>query len=100
MSKQSKPKKPTPRKQYAPEFRTEALALAARVGIPEAARQLGIESQLLYNWRKARRLTQTSAEAEALLAAENAKLKRQLAEQAEELAILKKAAAYFAKHQK
>ena len=34
MSKQSKPKKPAPRKQYAPEFRTEALALAGRVGIP------------------------------------------------------------------
>ena len=100
MSKQSKPKKPAPRKQYAPEFRTEALALAGRVGIPEAARQLGIESQLIYNWRKAHRLTQTSAEAETLLATENARLKWQLAEQAEELAILKKAAAYFAKHQK
>jgi len=31
------------------------------------------------------------------LAAENARLKRQVAKQAEELAILKKAAAYFAK---
>ncbi|BBM00254.1 hypothetical protein GL2_03280 [Microbulbifer sp. GL-2] len=35
--------------------------------------------------------------AERELATENARLKRQLAEQAEELAILKKAAAYFAK---
>lgn len=39
MSKPSKPKKPA-RKQYTPEFRTEALA--GRVGIPEAARQLGV----------------------------------------------------------
>ena len=31
---------------------------------------------------------------------QNVRLKRQLADQAEELAILKKAAAYFAKHQK
>lgn len=99
MSKPAKQKKSV-RKQYAPEFRTEALALAGRVGIPEAAKQLGIDSQLIYNWRNARRLTQGSAEAEALLATENARLKRQLAEQAEELAILKKAAAYFAKHQK
>jgi transposase len=99
MSKPTKQKKSV-RKQYAPEFRTEALTLAGRVGIPEAAKQLGIDSQLIYNWRNARRLTQTSAEAEALLATENARLKRQLAEQAEELAILKKAAAYFAKHQK
>ena len=37
---------------------------------------------------------------EQSLAVENARLKRQLAEQAEELAILKKAAAYFAKNQK
>lgn len=99
MIKQPTSKK-TVRKQYSPEYRAEALALSDRVGIPEAARQLGIESPLLYNWRKSRRMTQSSAEAEALLAAENARLKRQLAEQAEELAILKKAAAYFAKHQK
>lgn len=43
MSKPSKPKNPA-RKQYTPEFRTETLALAARVGIPEAARQLDRES--------------------------------------------------------
>ena len=52
--KPQKPKKPT-RQQYAPDFRTEALALADRVGVPEAARQLGLESGLIYNWRKALR---------------------------------------------
>ena len=36
----------------------------------------------------------------AELAAEVAKLRRQLADQAEDLAILKKAATYFAKNQK
>ncbi len=41
-TKQSKPQKPT-RQQYSPDFRTEALALADRVGVPEAARQLGLE---------------------------------------------------------
>lgn len=104
MTQPSKPKK-SPAKQpartrYSPEYRAEALSLSDRVGVPEAARQLGIDGGLIYNWRKARRLTQTDAEAEQLLATENARLKRQLAEQAEELAILKKAAAYFAKHQK
>jgi transposase len=39
----------------------------------------------------------TSSERESELDAENARLKRQLAEQAEELAILQKAATYFAK---
>jgi len=42
----------------------------------------------------------TASERESELAAENARLKRQLAEQAEELAILRKAATYFAKRLK
>jgi transposase len=44
--------------------------------------------------------TQNTSELEKAAADENAKLKRLLAEQAEELAIVKKAAAYFAKHLK
>lgn len=56
----------------------------------------GNESQL-YAWRGKVRRELGQGEAERQLAAENARLKRQLAEQAEELAILKKAAAYFAK---
>ena len=43
---------------------------------------------------------QSQSAADQQLATENARLKRQLAEQAEELAILKKAAAYFAKNVK
>ncbi len=42
----------------------------------------------------------TSSERESELAAENARLKRQLAERDEELAILQKAATYFAKRLK
>ncbi len=61
------------RKQYTPEFRNEAPKLAERM---------------------------TSSERENELAIENARLKRQLAEQAEELAILQKAATYFAKRLK
>ncbi|MFT7266460.1 MAG: transposase [Halioglobus sp.] len=40
---------------------------------------------------------QDQSDLEQSLAAENARLKRKLAEQAEELAIVKKAATYFAK---
>lgn len=97
-TKQSKAKQT--RKQYAPEFRTEALALAARVGVPEAAKQLGLEGAQVYSWRTQARLHQNRGEAEQQSAIEMARLKRQLADQAEELAILKKAAAYFAKNQK
>ena len=46
--------------------------------------------------RKAR-YEASRSETEKSLAIENAKLKRQVAKQAEELALLKKAAAYFAK---
>ena len=42
----------------------------------------------------------TDVERDSYLAAENARLKREMAEQKEELAILKKAATYFAKNQK
>ncbi len=44
-TKQSKSKQT--RKQYAPEFRAEALALADRAGVAEAARQLGLEGPLI-----------------------------------------------------
>ncbi|GLY63381.1 transposase [Pectobacterium brasiliense] len=63
----------TARKQYTPEFRDEALKLAEHIGVAAAAREL---------------------------AAENARLKRQLTERDEELAILQKAATYFAKRLK
>lgn len=85
------------RKGYSKQYKDEALALAERVGISEAARQLGLHDTLLYSWRGKARQKQQRSELEEKLALENARLKRQLADQAEELAILKKAAAYFAK---
>ena len=52
------------------------------------------------SWRRSATEQAQRSDAEQALAAENARLKRQVAEQTEELAILKKAAAYFAKNQK
>ena len=89
--------KKTARKQYPPEFKEEALALAERIGVPRAAKELGIHESQLYGWRSKARARRDQSEREQSLAAENARLKRQLAEQAEELAIVKKAATYFAK---
>ncbi len=90
----------TARKQYTPEFRDEALKLAERIGVAAAARELSLYESQLYNWRSKQQQQMTSSERENELAAENARLKRQLAEQAEELAILQKAATYFAKRLK
>ncbi|ACT08995.1 transposase IS3/IS911 family protein [Dickeya chrysanthemi Ech1591] len=87
------------RKQYTPEFRNEALKLAERIGVA-AARELSLYESQIYNWRSRQQQQLTSSERENGLAIENARLKRQLAEQAEELAILQKAATYFAKRLK
>ncbi|MDC7870154.1 transposase [Pantoea ananatis] len=90
----------TARKQYTPEFRDEALKLAERIGVAAAARELSLYESQLYNWRSRQQQQMTSSERENELAAENTRLKRQLAEQAEERAILQKAATYFAKRLK
>ncbi|MBN3209982.1 IS3 family transposase [Pectobacterium brasiliense] len=84
------PTSKTPRKQYTPEFRDEALKLAERIGIAAAARELSLYESQLYNWRSKQQQQMNSSERENELAAENARLKRQLAERDEELAILPK----------
>lgn len=66
---------------------TPLLALAERVGVGKAAEQLGLHASLLYGWRSKKQQTQTSSEREQSLAVENARLKRLLTEQAEELAM-------------
>ena len=85
------------RQRYSQQYKDESLALAEKVGVAAAARQLGLHESQLYNWRSKARLSQDKSAVEERLLVENARLKRQLAEQNEELAIVKKAAAYFAK---
>lgn len=91
-----------PRKQHSPEFRSEALKLAERIGVTAAARELSLYESQRYNWRSKQQNQQTSSESERELemSTEIARLKRQLAERDEELAILQKAATYFAKRLK
>lgn len=89
-----------PRKQHTPEVRDEALKLAERIGVAAAARELSLYESQIYTWRSKRQQQATSSERESELAAENARLKRQLAERDEELAILQKAATYFARRLK
>jgi transposase len=97
MSKKQPPQK---HKKHTAEFKEEAIRLSERLGVAEAAEKLGIYASQIYSWRTALNSKRTVSERESHLAAENARLKRQMAEQAEELEILKKAATYFAKHQK
>ncbi|MFA1572067.1 IS3 family transposase, partial [Vibrio tasmaniensis 1F-187] len=75
---------------HAPEFKAEALKLAEKVGVAAAARQLSLYESQIYGWRKAVKKDAKISDRERELATENAKLKRLLAEQAEELDIGKK----------
>jgi transposase len=96
MTSKTKTKAAT-RRAHSPEFRAEALALAEQVGVSKAAKELGLHSSQLYGWRSKARVKQSQSDVEQKQAAEIARLKRQLADQTEELAIVKKAATYFAR---
>jgi len=74
------------RTKHSPEFKAEALKLADKVGVAATARQLSLHESQIYGWRKnSKKDTSTSQREQEL-----AKLKRQLAEQAEELEIVKR----------
>ncbi|MGC9535261.1 IS3 family transposase [Vibrio atlanticus] len=75
---------------HSPEFKAETLKLAEKVGVAAAARQLSLHESQIYGWRKATKKNSSISQREQELAVEVAKLKRQLAEQAEELEIGKK----------
>ena len=88
------------RQRHSQQYKTESLALAEKVGVPAAARQLGLHESQLYSLRSKARLAQDRSAVEERLLLENARPSSQLAERNEELAIIKKAAAYFAKNLK
>jgi len=82
---------------YSAEYRAEALALAERIGVAAAASELGLHATQIYQWRLKAAHEQSVSDRERQLRVENARLKRQLAEKSEEVEILGKTAAYFAK---
>jgi transposase len=89
------------RKKYDEDFKKNAVKLsyASPKSVREIAEDLGIHENLLYNWR--RKYTAGGDKTKyATLEEENRDLRRQLAEAKMERDMLKKAAAYFASHQK
>ncbi len=89
----SKPK----RNKYTSQFKEQALERAKQGGVPKAAKDLGIAQAMLYSWQAKSRQTGQPFEEQKLQQAEIAQLKRENARLEEEVAFLKKAAAYFAK---
>lgn len=75
-------------------------ALKDAHGVAAAARELNLYESQLYNWRSKQQNQLSSSDREQAMPAEIARLKRQLAERDEELAILQKAPTYFAKRLK
>ena len=82
---------------YNAEYRAEALSLAERIGVAAASSELGLHATQIYQWRAKAAHEQSVSDRERQLREENARLKRQLAEKSEEVEILGKTAAYFAK---
>ena len=87
----------TVRTKYTAQFKEQALVRADRDGIPKVAQDLGLAEATLYAWRAKRRQTGQPFEEQKLQQAELARLKRENARLEDEVAFLKKAAAYFAK---
>jgi len=90
-------KKTTLRPRRSEAFKQEALKLAEDVGVAQAAKDLGVYESQLYQWRSKAAAEADRSQRENALLLENAKQKRELAQLREEVAILKKASAYFAK---
>ena len=82
---------------YSAGYHAEALALAERIGVAAAASALGLHATQIYQWRAKAAHERSVSDRERQLREENARLKRQLAEKSEEVEILGKTAAYFAK---
>ena len=84
---------------YSPEFKTQAISLVREAKRPAAAvaRELGINTNTLYNWLSSVSCALPKKVANNDSAAEIKRLKKALAQAEMERDILKKAAAYFAK---
>lgn len=90
----------TKRRNHSPEFKERAVKLARDLGnAAQAARELGVGYSLLCSWMKAEKTAASQGMSLTLALEEKAELQRLrklVAAQAQEIAIIKKAAAYFA----
>lgn len=89
-------------KQYSKEYKEEAVALVREQGysVPQAAKSLGINDNLIYKWKEK---IEEDLEGKSLSVDERAelkKLRKEIKELRMEKEILKKASAFFAKEMK
>lgn len=84
---------------FTDEFKKDAVAQVVDRGyaVSEVAKRLGVSTKSLYTWKAQFSKSAQTREAEADLAIELRRVKKDLARVTEERDILKKAAAYFAR---
>ena len=87
----------TIRNKQTSQFKGQAQERAEKEGIPKIAEDLGLAESMLYSWRSKCRQTGQPFEEQKRQQAELSRLKRENARLEEEVAFLKKAAAYSAK---
>ena len=97
---ENNPKQRKKNQKYSPQFKDQAVERAEKVGVVQAAKDLGLTESILYAWRAKRKLGGTPLEHQKIQQAELAKLKRENERLQEENAFLKKVATYFTKESK
>ena len=97
---ENKPKQQKVREKYSPQFKDQAVERAAKDGVVQVAKDLGIAESMLYYWRAQKSRSGTTIENQKLQQAEMARLKRENERLQEENAFLKKVATYFTKESK
>ena len=86
------------RRRYTAEFKEQAVKrVLSGHAVTAVAGELGVSDSLIHNWLARHRQQAGAGAVQAEQAAEIARLKRLLAQREEEVAMLKKAAAYVAK---
>ena len=89
-------------KQYPKEFKEEAVALVTEQGysVPEAAKSLGIATNLLYRWNEKQEQSVSESQPAETEMEELKRLRQEVKTLRMEKEILKKASAFFAKEMK
>ena len=88
-------KKGDTRRRYAPEFKQDALELAERIGVSNAARKLNISLSCLQRWKCQKNIPIEKSQDVLKLQMEVKRLKKELAEEKATVEILKKATIFF-----
>lgn len=88
----------TERKQYSPQFKDQALARAEKIGVPQAAEDLGIPPTMLYSWRTKLKQGGQSIEQQKRQQAQLSRLKREVNRLEEEINFKAYVFSYFFKY--